>query len=308
MERKSPLKAFLIQIPLLFVVLLFFIPAVLCAQYPEIKSLDNSDPLFRQLTGGVKTFYRAVATSSDIPHPVFYRYSLKGDEDIYFVAARTNIGIPAIASINGLAHPEELHNKKEIILPSFPGIYVAKASTNDLQRMMQAIRSEYLTEDNKIEVHINAWKTYFFFPDDKFTSLELAFFLNILFRFPLVEGYLSSKYGARVHPISGQEDFHSGIDIAAPKGTGVLAARSGLVVSTGIDPDLGNYIVLEHGGGYSTIYGHLDTIYVNLKQEVNSGSLIGGVGSTGISTGPHLHFEVRQSGNLRDPELLLYGN
>jgi murein DD-endopeptidase MepM/ murein hydrolase activator NlpD len=112
----------------------------------------------------------------------------------------------------------------------------------------------------------------------------------------------------RNHPITGESCLHSGIDIAASAGSDVLAARDGQVIEKGFEADgLGNYILLSHQGGYTTLYGHLASITVSLNQKVNSGSLIGTVGSTGLSTGPHLHFEVRSEGQLRDPIPLLYG-
>jgi murein DD-endopeptidase MepM/ murein hydrolase activator NlpD len=78
-----------------------------------------------------------------------------------------------------------------------------------------------------------------------------------------------------------------------------------MVVEVGFDPVLGNMVVLSHEAGYETIYGHLSKIEVRLKQEIRSGMIIGRVGSTGYSTGPHLHFEIRRQGSSRDPEPLL---
>jgi murein DD-endopeptidase MepM/ murein hydrolase activator NlpD len=138
--------------------------------------------------------------------------------------------------------------------------------------------------------------------------VERAYFLNILFRFPLSEGRLSSGYGPRKNPFTGHPEFHQGIDIAAPFGTDVVAARDGVVSLIGVDPVLGRYIQLLHEGGYETIYGHLSNVTVSLKQQIGSGMILGKVGSTGYSTGPHLHFEIRRKGKSKNPSSLLPAN
>lgn len=113
---------------------------------------------------------------------------------------------------------------------------------------------------------------------------------------PLKSAYrLSSPFGYRTHPISGKKKLHAGMDMAAPKGTPVYAAESGVVTVAQSWSGYGNCIVINHGGGISTLYGHLMNggIYVKKGQTVKRGQKIGGVGSTGQSTGNHLHFEVR---------------
>lgn len=117
-----------------------------------------------------------------------------------------------------------------------------------------------------------------------------------------VPGYtrVSSGYGLRIHPITLMPQFHRGIDIPAPQGTPVLAAHAGVVAEAGYSLGLGNYVVVE-GGGYQTKYGHLSAILVGEGQQVQAGQTIGLVGSTGLSTGPHLHFEVVFMGRHQNP-------
>jgi len=97
------------------------------------------------------------------------------------------------------------------------------------------------------------------------------------------------------------------VDLAAPFGTSVLAARDGTVIAAGEDSVLGLRVIIEHEGGLRTMYGHLSRIAIVLNQIVRSGTIIGAVGSTGLSTGPHLHFEIRLSGKARDPSSYLPG-
>lgn len=94
---------------------------------------------------------------------------------------------------------------------------------------------------------------------------------------------------------------HTGVDIPAPEGEVILAAADGTVTETGFDPERGNYVVLDHGSGLTTLYGQCRNVDVEQGDAVRAGEMIGAVGSTGMSTGPHLHFEVRQDGEHQDP-------
>jgi murein DD-endopeptidase MepM/ murein hydrolase activator NlpD len=120
-----------------------------------------------------------------------------------------------------------------------------------------------------------------------------------------VTGTITSPFGMRPNPFGGGAEFHQGLDIAAPMGTTVTAAASGQIISAGWYGGYGNYILIDHGGGMSTGYGHLSQIFVSSGQQVQRGQAIGAVGSTGMSTGPHLHFEVRISGKPTDPAAYL---
>ena len=114
--------------------------------------------------------------------------------------------------------------------------------------------------------------------------------------------YISSNYGYRTHPITGKvSSFHKGIDIAASSGNPVLAAASGTVVKSYMSSSYGNYIVISHGGGLMTAYAHLSRRLVSVGDTVSAGQQIGKVGSTGNSTGPHLHFEVYVNGSTVNP-------
>ena len=112
---------------------------------------------------------------------------------------------------------------------------------------------------------------------------------------------ISDEYGNRMHPILGRQKFHNGLDMAAPGGTAILAAYDGDVVGAAYNNSMGNYIMIDHGSGLYTIYMHCSALYVSKGQSVTKGQKIAAVGSTGRSTGNHLHFSVRQNGNYVNP-------
>ncbi len=116
------------------------------------------------------------------------------------------------------------------------------------------------------------------------------------------DGDIVSDFGPRIHPIFGSRRMHNGVDLDGNTGDPIRAARSGTVLIAGWRAGYGNTVVVNHGLGYSTLYGHMSRIHVEVGQEVQSGEVLGDVGSTGWSTGPHLHFELRIDGEAVDPE------
>ncbi len=112
---------------------------------------------------------------------------------------------------------------------------------------------------------------------------------------------LTSLFGNRIHPITGKPNNHTGIDIAAPGGTTIMAAKSGLVITSTRNSSYGNYVVVSHGNGQTTLYAHMSKRSVSEGQTVTQGQELGKVGSTGSSSGNHLHFEIRLNGTRQDP-------
>ena len=118
---------------------------------------------------------------------------------------------------------------------------------------------------------------------------------------PVASYTITSPFGMRVHPILGYSRMHNGVDMAAPSGTPVYAAKSGRVTFTGWANDAGNYVSINHGDGFSSVYMHLTRYIVSKGSYVNAGQVIGYVGSTGLSTGPHLHFGIAYNGTYVNP-------
>ena len=119
--------------------------------------------------------------------------------------------------------------------------------------------------------------------------------------------YITSRFGLRTHPVYGTTKSHTGLDVGAAAGAAIVAADGGTVTMAGVNSGYGNCVMIDHGNGYQTLYGHLASISVSKGSSVSRGQNIGTVGSTGVSTGPHCHFEVFQGGSRIDPEQFFSG-
>ncbi len=120
---------------------------------------------------------------------------------------------------------------------------------------------------------------------------------------------IASGFGMRIDPVYGTPKMHKGLDFTAPQGTPIYATGNGVVKLSGyVDGGYGNHVVINHGYGYETLYGHMVRIKVRIGQRVKRGELIGWVGSTGKSTGPHCHYEVHINGNEVDPVYFFYND
>lgn len=124
---------------------------------------------------------------------------------------------------------------------------------------------------------------------------------------PPISGPVTSVYGWRTHPITEKKDFHRGIDIAAPQGKTIHAVWPGIVTETGESAIYGNFVRLDHGHGLQTAYSHCDRIAVKEGENVRKGEVVAVVGSTGVSTGPHVHFELLVNGTYYNPAWAMDG-
>lgn len=139
----------------------------------------------------------------------------------------------------------------------------------------------------------------------KGTSFD-NYFVNANPVLPVKGARITSRFGYRIHPITEKRGFHTGLDMAAPEGTPVSSVYFGKVKKTGEGDSWGKYVLVEHSDGFETFYCHLSEIYAQEGSVIRQGETVGLVGSTGMSTGPHLHFEVRINDIRVDPELLIY--
>lgn len=275
--------------------------------YPEIRDLSAiRDPLFRQQQDLVDLAYQAVAAGEEPGDLALFSYRIKADDTLFSLASRFNVPYETLATLNGLKGAKLPSVGSVFLAPSQPGLFLALDHPAEIDRLMEARATADTAPGVRLSVRRPSGpETVLFFAGQRFHPLERAFFLGILFRFPLPAGRLTSSFGIRSNPFTGHPTFHAGIDLGAPVGTEVYAARDGTVSATGFDPVLGNFVRIDHGDGYETVYGHLSAVAISLHWEVRSGTILGRVGSTGMSTGPHLHFEIRRQGHPQDPVPLL---
>lgn len=123
---------------------------------------------------------------------------------------------------------------------------------------------------------------------------------------PIKKGWISSKYGMRTDPFSGKQEFHKGVDLAGKEGSDIIAVASGVVTWSGERYGYGNMIEINHGKGFTTRYGHNNELLVKVGDTIAKGQKIASMGSTGRSTGPHVHFEVWKGGKAVNPAKYLY--
>jgi murein DD-endopeptidase MepM/ murein hydrolase activator NlpD len=127
-------------------------------------------------------------------------------------------------------------------------------------------------------------------------------------RSPIAAAFNSSSYGWRLDPFNGHKAFHEGLDFTADTGTAIYAAAGGIVSAAGQTPDYGKIVKIDHGSGLETRYAHASQLLVKVGDRVEKGQKVAEVGSTGRSTGPHLHYEIRLNGNALDPKKYLSAN
>jgi murein DD-endopeptidase MepM/ murein hydrolase activator NlpD len=288
--------------------------------FPVIARLDWRDETFKQYTADVEANRRRVynreinrrgnnrENAQNIANSLtVFQYTPGSGEDLLSLAARCSIPYSSLASLNRISHPSMIEAGKPLLLPSAPGLFVPEEPESDIERLITSNRFPFLEGDAaELVIGTNSGNIFYYFPGGEFSATERAFFFNVGFRLPLRSFRLSSGYGPRINPVTGNLRVHEGVDLAAPAGTEVYATADGVVTETGVDSIYGNYIIIKHAGDWASLYGHLQRIGVTLRSNVKSGMLIGWVGSTGQSTGPHLHFELRQNGRAQDPDKYLF--
>lgn len=282
--------------------------------YPRIPALSSADPVFSQYCDDVLAARHALASAKgNRPIPLsFYSYAVRREDSLIGIAARCSVPYDAIASLNRISSSGEAIAGRILLLPTLPGLYLPDSANSNFERMLLSS----FDPDNPAIVSFRirdagpggGQRTVHCIPDASFDGTLRACFLTPVFRFPLPEAVVTSSFGMRKNPVSGKLLFHRGIDLAAPRGTEVRAFADGTVTSCGFDPVYGNYVIVRHEGNRESLYGHLQTIKIELHQKVKSATILGTVGSTGQSTGPHLHFEIHENGVPKNPAGFIKGN
>lgn len=241
---------------------------------------------------------------------LFYTvYRVVEGDMISHIAERFGITQDTIISVNNIRNSRTVQIGQLLRIPSMPGIlYTTKSDEETPETIAEkfTVPAEPIARINNIEKTVAfAPDTTIFVPDallDWVTRQEIN---GDLFRRPLRSRYyFSSNFGWRSNPFTGMRTYHNGVDMAANTGVAIYAAASGRVVSAGWDNVYGKHVIVSHHSGYRTLYGHMSAINVRTGSYVDTNTRLGSVGSTGMSTGPHLHFSIFKHGKALNPRTL----
>lgn len=261
-------------------------------------------------------------------------YRIKHNENLWTIAKKSNVSLKVLKEINNIKNPELLKENDQILIPSKKGIYYKIRKGDTLTGISQKFNTEIdkIAEHNNIDGRKIIAGRKIFLPDadepvKKETPAANKHYTNsenidkiaisakskektsatggrVVLSWPL-RGPITSGFGMRTHPLSGEERFHCGMDIGAEVGTVVRAAGDGTVIYSGWKDTYGNLIVISHKNNYLTIYAHNSRIFVNVNEKIKKGQKISLSGKTGAVTGAHLHFEIRKGIVPLDPLRIL---
>ncbi|MFP4205143.1 MAG: peptidoglycan DD-metalloendopeptidase family protein [Spirochaetaceae bacterium] len=230
-------------------------------------------------------------------------YELQPGDTLLDLAFRFDLNMDSIVSFNRIEDVRLMRAGETYEIPSRDGIlYTVKQgdSLEGIARRHDTDVNALLDANDMTSSSIRPGDTLFV-PEGRMDDSELKLVLGELFLHPM-RGVLTSGYGIRNDPFTGVRRMHYGIDVASSMGTPIKAARAGRVVHIGSQPgNYGRFMIIRHPGGYQTLYAHLDSYAVSEGQYVSQGQVIGKMGNTGRSTGPHLHFSIIRDGSFVDP-------
>ncbi len=300
----------------LFLLLYFLILGVLKPEnFTELKNLEYSNPDLQKVREEIKInlhISRGGSTQEDLIPLRFVKYKIVQGDTYSKIQTKSMLDISTIQSLNSLTSAHDIQKDKTIFLCNMRGIYDNEELPNS-EKSRERLAQKYQI-NQKLLIYDDVYRGEWFIPGQRMTSKELTFFTGQAFTLPLketpeesfslskpVSGSTSSKWGRRIDPFTKKETFHGGMDIVAAKGADVFSSAGGTVILAEPKGGYGNLVVIKHDYGYETRYGHLDEILVEKGQKVKKKDLIGKVGSTGRSTGYHLHFEVIRNQKNQKP-------
>ncbi|MBO6218456.1 MAG: M23 family metallopeptidase [Treponema sp.] len=239
----------------------------------------------------------------------FQTYTVKAGDSISTISRKFGLSnISTLIAVNDISNVRTLRSGQKLKIPSTDGLVYKVQSGDSLNALSVKyhVSVEEILDANDLDSDTLSKGMELFIPGAKMDATSLKKAMGELFVYPITASWrLTSRFGPRKDPFTGVASSHTGIDLACPTGTPIRAAMSGTVVYAGWSNVFGNYVIINHGNGYQTLYGHMSKIIAKKGQAVDSSTKIGLVGSTGYSTGPHLHFTVYKNGKLVDPLTLL---
>jgi murein DD-endopeptidase MepM/ murein hydrolase activator NlpD len=233
-------------------------------------------------------------------------YRVEKGDMISDLALKFGLNQDTLISYNAIKNTRLLQIGQLLKIPNQDGILYTVKEGDTLEKIAEKYQSEVaaICTANQLFSDTIQTNTALFIPGAQLDWVNLQEINGDLFIWP-ISGYITSPYGFRKSPFTDVRQFHSGLDIGANMGTPIRAAMSGRVIVAGWDDTFGNYVVISHHSGYRTLYGHMSVIRVKSGALVSTGERIGDVGSTGLSTGAHLHFTVYKNGVTVNPRALM---
>lgn len=239
----------------------------------------------------------------------YTNYTVKTGDTIGGITNKFGLkNISTIIAVNGIENVRQVYSGQKLRIPSFDGLIHTVTSGNSLEGISAkyGIAVEDILDANDLDSTVLAAGQKLFIPGAKLDRNALRKAMGETWASPLKAKWrLTSKCAWRPDPFTGVQQYHPGIDMACPTGTPIYATMGGKVLASGVSRVYGNYIIIDHGNGYQTLYGHLSKRISVVGEQVSQNQKIGLVGSTGYSTGPHLHFTVYKNGKVVDPQTLL---
>ena len=241
-----------------------------------------------------------------ISEPVTFKtYKVQSGDTISGITRKFGLkNISTVIGINNIENVRLLTAGTKLQIPSIDGLTYIVQKGNTLQGLSAKynVSMEELLDVNELESAELQVGQKLFIPGARMNGDDLLNALGELYKLPILSKFrYTSMFGPRLDPISGAKSNHTGVDMACPTGTPIYASSAGTVAFVGYSNIFGNYVIIKHSKGYQTLYGHMSKTLAKKGQVVSQGTKIGLVGSTGYSTGPHLHFTVYKNGKLVDP-------
>ena len=252
----------------------------------------------------------AVIPTVSYMQPVSYqKYTVRSNDTVGGICYKFGLSkIDTIIGVNKIGNVRDLRVGQKLVIPSRDGLIHTVTSGETLEKLSTkySVSIADLLDVNDLSSSVLSVGQEIFIPGARLDSDTLERAMGEVFRYPITASWrLTSKFGSRIDPISGVRKNHTGIDMACPTGTAIKAAMTGTVAFTGYNNTYGYYVIINHHDNYQTLYAHMSKILAKKGDRVSQGDKIGLVGSTGYSTGPHLHFTVYKNGSLVDPQTLL---
>jgi len=229
-------------------------------------------------------------------------YIVRKGDSVSKIAAAHSLSMDAVIASNDMKNARSIREGDVLRIPNMDGIPYTAVSGDSFEKIAGqfGVPLDAILDANDIQTGTLSPGTQLFIPGARMKQSDLKLALGELFIYP-VQGRLTSTFGWRKDPFTGQRRYHNAIDLAANTGAPVKAAMDGRVVTIGFSPVFGKYIIVSHNGGYQTLYAHLSKNTVTQGASVRQGDNIGEVGSTGQSTGPHLHFAIYKNNRAVNP-------